>query len=403
MTRTRRQARLIAVVSALLSTAALAQATVVAKEASGEAAIIGSDEQRAFEEAKKSALRTAIEAAAGVRIDADTAVVNNQLVRDQVFANTSGYVKKFDVVSKAVDPKKKTITVVVKAEIITENLDRDITAARDLIKRAGRPSIIIMVNEQTLQLGDKGGASAITTSDTMATVLTRRFKSDGWDIKDPAFASGKVRVAPGATLGAAEAKEIGDLSKSAFILYGSATIRNQDFPTKDAEGRPVMFMVTGEYDLTLFATDVGTQIGKFSGKLTFNQQSDAAKVKVLISYERTAFDLIQARAEEISTPLRAAVLEHFRNRQVNGVELEMSVVGLESFGVTGQFRKSLEALKGLKEVEQKDFGKGRALFRVTFLGTPAELAEAVEQATFKKRKLEVTAVTSNSIEISVGK
>lgn len=388
--------------SLLIASLAFAQATVVTKEGTGEAAIVGNDEQKAFDEAKNYALRAAVEAASGVRIDADTAVVNNQLVRDQVFANTSGYVKKYDIVSKNADAKKKVMTVVVKADIITENLDKDITAAKDLIKRAGRPSIIILVNEQTLQLADKG-APAVTTSDTLATVLTKRFKTDGWDIKDPAFANGKVHIAPGATLGAAEAKEIGDISKSAFILYGSATIRNQDWPQKDAEGKALAFPVTGEYDLSLFATDVGTQIGKFSGKLTYNPASDAQKVKLLISYERTAFDLIQNRSDEITNPLRGEVLEHFRNRQVNGVEIQMAVVGLENFSAAQQFKKSIEAVKGIKESEQKDFAKGKAMFRVTFLGTPAQLAEAIELATFKKRKLEVTSVTTNSVEVSVGK
>ena len=68
-----------------------------------------------------------------MRIDADTVVVNNQLVRDQVFANTSGYVKKFDVLEKKAD--KGVMTVKVKADVITESLEKDIVAARDLVKR----------------------------------------------------------------------------------------------------------------------------------------------------------------------------------------------------------------------------------------------------------------------------
>ena len=87
----------LTLLSLALAASAFAQ-TVVSKEGVGEAAVIAKDEMKAFEEAKDKALRSAIEQAAGVRIDSDTVVVNNQLVRDQIFSNTSGFVTKFDVV-----------------------------------------------------------------------------------------------------------------------------------------------------------------------------------------------------------------------------------------------------------------------------------------------------------------
>ena len=126
----------LTLLSLALALTAFAQ-TVVTKEGTGEAAIVNKDEIKAFEEAKDKALRSAVEQASGVRIDADTTVVNNQLVRDQVFANTSGYVKKYDVLDKKVE--KGVVTVKVKADIITESLEKDVTAARDLVKRIGRP------------------------------------------------------------------------------------------------------------------------------------------------------------------------------------------------------------------------------------------------------------------------
>jgi hypothetical protein len=214
-----------------------------------------------------------------------------------------------------------------------------------------------------------------------------------------------VRVAAGATLGAAEAKEVGDLSKAQFILYGSVTMRNHEgMPGND--GHQLTFPVTGEYDLTLFATDVGTQIGKFSGKLALGNnpaQLGESATKMLVSYERTAYDIIMRRKEDILAPLRASVLEHFRNRQVNGAEVSLAVTGLENFTAAKDFKKAIESLKGIKEAEQKDFTKGKAMYRVTYLGTPQQLAEAVEAVTFKKKKLDVTGVTTNSVDVNVGK
>ncbi len=205
----------------LLSAVAFAQATVVTKDGTGEAAVVNKDEARAFEDAKNAALRSAVEQAAGVRIDADTLAVNNQLVRDQVFANTSGYVKSFDVVSKKVE--KGVMTVVVKANVITDNLDKDIQAARDLIKRMGRPSIVIVVQEQTIPLGEK----VLINSDVTATVLTEAFKADGWDIKDAQAINKTLKLDGAATLGGVAMKEISDVTKANYILYGRTVLRHQ--------------------------------------------------------------------------------------------------------------------------------------------------------------------------------
>ena len=366
--------------------------TIVTKEATGEAAVIAKDEAKAFEEAKQNALRAACEAAAGVRIEADTVVVNNQLVRDQVFANTSGYVKKFDVVSKKLD--KGVMSVTVKADVITDELDKDITAARDLVKRMGRPSIVIVVQEQTIPLNGK----ATINSESVATVLTDALKADGWDIKDMHGLNKSLKLEGGVTMGPTEFKTIGDTTKAAFVLYGKAAIRHQepDSMLKNA----TIFPVTGEYDLAMFASDTGDQIIKLNGKLTRDINEKPAP---LISYERSTFDMIKSRKDEIVAPMRKGILEHLRNTQVNGMRFEMSVAGLDSFGAAKDFKKSIEAMKGIKEATQGNFANGKAEYKVTYLGSASDFADAIEASTFKKKKLNIIAVSNSKLEVQVAK
>lgn len=374
---------------------AFAQANVVTKDGVGQAAVVNKDEAKAFEEAKNQALRSAIEQAAGVRIDADTTVVNNQLVRDQVFANTSGYVKKFDVVDKKLEPNG-ILTVKVKADVITENLDKDITAARDLVKRMGRPSIVIVVQEQTIPLGQK----AIINSESMATVLTESLKADGWDIKDAQAINKKLKLEGAVTLGATDLKEIADLSKANYVLYGKAAIRHEENAQNSVVNGSTLYLISGEYDLALAATDSDEQITKVNGKLMFKQTPGSSPT---ISYERTAFDAIRNRKDEIVTPVRKAILEHFRDQSVNGKKINVSVSGLDSFGAAKDFKKSIEAIKGIKDATQDSFANGKAAYRVTFLGSTSDFAEQVETATFKKKKLNVVSVSGNTLELQVGK
>lgn len=374
---------------------AFAQANVVTKDGVGQAAVVNKDEAKAFEEAKNQALRSAIEQAAGVRIDADTVVVNNQLVRDQVFANTSGYVKKFEVVEKKLEPNG-VLTVKVKADVITENLDKDITAARDLVKRMGRPSIVIVVQEQTIPLGQK----AIINSESMATVLTESLKADGWDIKDAQAINKKLKLEGAVTLGATDMKEIADLSKANFVLYGKASIRHEENAQNSVVNGSTLYLISGEYDLALAATDSDDQITKLNGKLMFKQSPGSSPT---ISYERTAFDAIRNRKDEIVGPVRKAILEHFRDQSVNGKKINVSVSGLDSFGAAKDFKKSIEAIKGIKEATQDGFANGKAAYRVTFLGSTSDFAEQLETATFKKKKLNVVSVSGNTLELQVAK
>ncbi len=381
----------LTLLSLTLALTAFAQ-TVVTAEGTGEAAVVNKDEIKAFDEAKDKALRAAVEQAAGVRIDSDTVVVNNQLVRDQVFSNTSGFVKKFDIVDRKTD--KGVVTVKVKAEIITENLEKDLVAARDLVKRMGKPSLVIVIQEQTVPLGQK----TVISSESLATVLTDAMKADGWDIKDAQAMNKKLKLEGAATMGATDLKEIADLTKANYVLYGKAVMRHQE--TGGMLQGAAFYPITGEYDLALAATDSDEQITKLTGKLVTSQKKTSSAT---ISFERTAFDAINDKRAEIVGPVRKAVLEHFRDQTVNGKKVEVNVAGLDSFGSAKDFKKSIESIKGIKEVTQDSFQNGKAVYRVTFLGSSSDFAEAIESATFKKKKLNIVSVTSNKLEVLVGK
>lgn len=400
--------RTLAIGLLTLSTVAFADATVVTKEGTGDAPVLNKDEARAFEEAKNAALRNAVEQAAGVRIDASSLAVSNQIVRDVVFANTSGYVKSFDVTSKKVE--KGVVSVAVKAQIVTDNLDKDIEAAQDLVKRAGRPTVIVMLNEQTLVEGSDGKNNAVTSTKSLEIAISNAMQADGWDVRNESVANlGKLDIQSTISLTGGEARHLGDVAKVQYVVYGTATLRhlNPDLMLmggRRTDGQPTIFPVTGEYEISVFATDSGQQIKRLNGKL-YKKGKNELDTKALgalsLSHERSTFAVIEDRKGEIIADLRKAVTEHLRDRQMNGVEVALSVKGLESFGAVKDFRKALEAIKGVRAIDQGDFAKGVANYRVTFAGQTAELAEQVESSTFKKRKLEVVAATTNTLEVNV--
>ncbi|RKH47680.1 hypothetical protein [Corallococcus sicarius] len=392
-----------------LATTALAAAPkpalppgVVVKEASGEAAIVGGNVDKAFNEAKAAALREAVEQVAGVMVSADTLTANSQLISDRVFTNSAGYVRRYDVLGREVLADVAKVTV--RAEVGTEQLDKDLQAVQALIRRLGSPKLVILTQEQTVD--PKG---VVTNGGLFATVLTEAFKQDQWTIIDPHFAAGKVRLLPGVALSATEAKEIGDLSRADYILYGTVVFRQQPptvngiIPEVDAQGRQLVFSVSGEYDLAVFATDNGSQLAKVAGKFASGPDDLGGPSKAVISYDRTAYEIARRRGQRIVTEVRAPVIEYVRASQQDGNRVSMTVLGLKDYAAVQAFRKVLaESLTGLKgEPGKATFGKEATRFDLTFLGGTDELAGQLGGKTFQKRKVLVTGVTANTVELTV--
>ncbi len=137
--------------------------------------------------------------------------------------------------------------VTIRAQVGTGQLDRDLQAVQALIQSLSNRKMVILLQEQTVT-----SQQTSLNTQTMPTVLSEAFTKDGWTIIDPSFASGKVRVQSGATtLSATEAKEIGDLAKADYILYGNVTFLQHDvtgsvLTGKDDKGNQALFLVSGD-------------------------------------------------------------------------------------------------------------------------------------------------------------
>jgi hypothetical protein len=388
---------LAGIITLVLSVTALAAEKVpevITREATGEAAIVGGNVDRATREAKEAALREAVEQVAGVIISSQTLSANSQLISDQVFAHSAGYVRTYHVLSQTQD--KGVVKVTVRAEGGTKELDRDLQAVQALVRRLAGRKLVILLQEQTID--DRG---VTLTSGVTATVLSDAFKRDGWTLVDPSFAAGKVHVSSAVALGAVEAKEIGTLSKADIILYGTVAFR--DAPTDamllSGGGQRAAFPLTGEYDFGVFETSAGGQLAKVSAKL----RSSVGDMSIQ-SREESAYNLVRAHAEEIVVPVRKAVIESLRSAEQNGSRLVLEVVGVGDFASLQAFTRELPKWSaGVRSLDSPTLNAGRARMDVTYLGTAASLAGQLEGKTFRGKKLAVTAVSGSALEVTLGK
>ena len=342
---------------------------MVTREAEGEAAIVGGNVDRAAREAREAALRSAVEQVAGVIVSSQSLAVNSQLVSDQVYAHSAGYVRSYEVLSQTTE--RNVVKVKVRAQVGTAELDRDLQAVQALVRRLQGRKLVILIQEQTID--EKGVTS---TSGVTATVLTDAFKRDGWTVIDPSFAAGKVRVSSAVALGATEAKEIGTLSKADFILYGTVGFR--DVPADGIlvqQGVPrSAFPLTGDYDLGVFETSAGAQLAKVSGKLRSEMSNTSVN-----SREESAYNLVRANQGEIVGAVRKAVLESLRASEQNGARIVVEVQNAGDFATLQAFRQQLSVWSAaVREVGSPSLTSGTGKLEVTYLGTAERLAEQID-------------------------
>jgi len=387
-------ALLLALLMASASAVQAAEPTFVKREATGEAAILNGNKQKAFDDAKLQAMREAVAQVAGTIVSSDTLTQNSQLISDRIYANSSGYVRNVEILSQK--EEGGVMKVALRAEVGTAELDKDLQAVKALIARFGHPKLVIITQEHAIDVH-----GVVNSSEVMNAVLSEGFRNDGWTLIDPNFAAGKLRLAAGVALGTPEAKEIGQLSKAEYVLYGVANFRYQ--PTSGPMDLAGVYLVSGEYDFTLFATDSGSQIGKITGKVDPGALAQNKKMKLLISYEQTMHDASKLEGVKVVAEMRSKVIESLRAAEQNGGRLVLSASGLPDFGAAQAFKRVLEEQSGVREANRKEFASGKAQYELLFVGKAEDLAELLEGKKFKGQKISVTGVTNGTLELSIGK
>jgi hypothetical protein len=82
----------------------------------------------------------------------------------------------------------------------------------------------------------------------------------------------------------------------------------------------------------------------------------------------------------------------------------MTVVGLPDYAAVQGFKKVLsQSVTGMRDVKPGSFGSGKAQFDVTFVGTTDELAEQLGGKSYKGKKVSVTGVSGNTVELTLAR
>lgn len=391
----------------VVQSAAPAKDALITQEATGEAAIVDGDEAGATRKATENAVREAVQQAAGVILESDTVTANSQLVKDQITTHTQGYVHGFKVLST--QKADGVATVKVRVQVGRAQLRGDLDAIRKLVRRMENRKLVIYLDE-TAQQPDH------TTSHpgTFTSVLSSAFQKDGWTLIDPSFLTGSVDLRPGVEVNPSQLRSLGHLGKVDYVIKGNVKYFYEE-PSgplaqlmASADGKQLVFPVHGTYELQVFATDTGLQIASLSE--TFNDQREGADKgkgmfipEASLGYEQAAQAAVKRKQDAILEKVRGAVVEHLKQAELDGTQLELTVSGV-SYKASKQLVADLKGSDpSVRGTDNERFDDGTLKVFVTYLGSSDELADRLSRVKLGGQGLEITKVSGNAVEAKLSK
>jgi hypothetical protein len=375
---------------------AQAQTTVTAE---GMASVQGNP-AIARDNAVQDALRKAVEQAVGTMVSSETLVENFQVVRDNIYNKSQGYVKEYKIVKES--PGKDLYAVTISATVSTENLKNDLGALGLLIARAGKPRTLFMVAEQNIGQEillywwgwwGRGGAAFAGQSVEMAvseTVLKEEFLNRGFNVIDISAVTGKFEISNAyriADLTDTGAREIGRKMGAEIIIKGKALAK---------EGPRTAGSSVGSYlaDITLSAVRVD------NGQVLASVRGNAAARHV--AQHVGGNQAIENAARQVADRLVEQITAKWTAEMSGGQLIQLTIRGLGGMKDLVKIKEFLKGkVRGVQNVIQRSFERGEAVLEVDAKSSAQQIGDELAAKPIQGLDLDITAATGNTLELCV--
>jgi hypothetical protein len=385
-----------AALAALVLTAAAARAQDVTQEATGQAAVLNGDKPAAREKAIEDALRQAVSQVAGTLVTSTTQVENFQTKMDEILTRSSGYVKSHRIVKESMDGDVVQITV--SAKVSTAALDKDLEAIGLVISRKNKPRTMLLLMEQNIGMDGPSvpwSASRRVGFDLRIgeNVMLDELQKKGFKVVDPDIAADKAAKVGGITseITAEKARELKKLTAAEVIILGRVIALSRGAM---ADLGPEWRSCTATMSARAVNTDNGDVLA--SDETT---QNAAALDDVTCGKEA-----IKKASKAFTEKITAKIVGQWNQELTSGNSVHVTVSGLSSARAAKQFKNALtQHVRGVKAVNQRSFGGGKAELDVTLVGSTEQFAEEIESKKLGNFSVTVKGYSANTVDVELGK
>jgi len=377
----------------LISSSVSAEASVaVNTTAEGVGVIVDNNSALARDQAIKDALRIAVEQAVGTMVASETLVQNYEILRDQIYSKTNGYIQSYNVIGEKTEGTLYRVTVL--AMVAQGNLKNDLMALGLLMARKNMPRIMMMVAEQNVGTqyysywwGIKAGHVDLTVTEN---TLMEKLGQKGFIVIDHAVKSNSIEISKPykiESLANDAIVSIGKLYEAEVVIYGKAL-------AKLAGSVMGSSMKSVQADVSLRAVNTD------NGQVIASATNHAAAVHP--SEVTAGTNALKIATESISDRLIEQIVNRWNQDLSGGGLIQLVISGVDSYNHLVRFKKKVQKqIRGVAGLYQRDYNAGVATLDIKVPITSQALADELVVIDYGGFTVDVTGITQNQIHLKM--
>lgn len=342
---------------------------------SGESPIYDGKVEPARQRALEDSFRNAVRKILGTMVTAESYTQNAISIDDSIVTKAKGYIKTYDILGEQKD--KESILLKVKVILSIEPIKDDLTAMKILIDAMGNPRIV--------QLIDEDGQETISHSYAVEQI-TKIFTKNGFNCVDP-FSTGNITEKE--ILNAFEKGDFigldSDKLKADILMLGKGRVEN-------ITNIEISGLIGCIVNLDIKVIRIET------GKIVTEQST---RINGVGANRESAYKNAFSKAgEDISDLLIDEIIKAWGSSLLNGRDISLEV-SVDDYTKLKDFKKRVSHLFGVKQISQKYFKDGKALFLLKFTGSAQTLAEIISTTYFMDIKVAIAELSNDVVKVKI--
>ena len=326
------------------------------------------------------ALRKAVEQSVGLLVSSETMVADYQVLNDNVYTKTQGYVRSYNIVREG--QMQDTYQVTVNATVAMGTIKNDLDALGLLMVKAEKPRILFLITEKGLGLDSDtmrvlGGSDADIPA--AESTMKELFLSKGFHVVDIS-ASPDVSGGGQSSFGLSrdKARKIGRALSAELVVKGRSVVtQGMKLPGSDVGS----FMADISADV--IRVDDGAVLASAKGH----------GVARNISAASGGADASARAASDLAAKLVDQIIAKWTRSNI----VTIKVAGLTSYSATADLKNLLKKqVRGVENIYQRRFDDGVAVFELDVKVSAQQIADDI--ARLPNGRIKILSTSPNTID-----
>ena len=360
------------------------QITTITVEGIG--AIVKGDLAIAKDNALNDALRKAVEQAVGTLVQAQTLVDKYQLISDEIYTKSQGYIKKYAIISERPDINQGILRINIQADVSIGDIRNDLNAIGLLIERKGKPRMMVIIDEK-IGSAESGYSTNLSESET---VIIQKFTEKGFNFVDEATVKKNIKrnMALQAIAGDdSAAASIGLEHGAEVVIIGSAVAKLAGKGIAGTEMKSIHACIT----VRAVRADTGEIISSASEKGATAHLDETAGGALAI----------KKAGEKLASSLIDQIIAKWSGEVGGQTTVQLTVSGID-FVSLNKFKTIIQSqVRGVLKLNQRSFTAGVAVIDVETKTNAQSMAEELAMKNFETFKVEIIGLSANKIDVKV--